>query len=188
MKKILLSLAIVAFSSAAFAQLSGGIRAGLNFANAKTTVDAFDYDDSGDMKAGLQIGVYLVGNLSDKIAIQPELVYSSMGSKSDDIGDYDFSYISIPIFLRYNINEMINIHVGPQFGILAGADWDGEDIKDDMKGLDTGLALGVGLDFGKFNAGARYYAGLANISDVDGYEVKNNAIQLVVGYRLFGGE
>jgi hypothetical protein len=190
MKKILLSLAILAaFSTASFAQLSGGARLGLNLSN-------FGGDDGeGDMKTGLQLGVYVVGNLSEKLAIQPELVYSSFGAKEDYSGTEvttALSYISIPVLLRYNINEMINIHVGPQFGILASAkaktDDDDVDIKDDMKGLDTGLAIGLGLDFGKFNAGARYYAGLSNIVDADEVDVKNTAIQIVIGYKLFGAE
>jgi hypothetical protein len=182
MKKVLLSLVVlVAVSTASFAQLSGGIRAGVNLS------DNSGDDVEVDMKAGFQLGLYLVGNLSDKIALQPELVYSSLGSKDDD-DSYKFNYISIPVLVRYNINDMINIHVGPQFGILASAKYGDEDIKDGLKGLDTGLALGVGLDFAAFNAGLRYYAGLSNISDADGGDLKNNAIQIVVGYRLFGGE
>jgi hypothetical protein len=151
MKKIILSLAIVAFSTAAFAQLSGGIRAGVNLSD--NTGDGVE----ADMKAGLQLGVYLVGNLSDKIALQPELVYSSFGSKSDG-GDFKLGYISIPILLRYNFNDMVNVHVGPQFGILSSAKFEDVDVKDGMKGLDTGLAIGLGLDFGALNAGVRYYA------------------------------
>jgi hypothetical protein len=182
MKKILLSLAILAaFSTASFAQLSGGVRAGLNLANNSGDVE------NNSMKVGLQLGVYLVGNLSDKLAIQPELVYSGYGSSYDE-GDYKLGYISIPILLRYNINDMVNIHLGPQFGILSSAKFEDEDVKDGLKGLDTGLALGVGFDFGAFNAGARYYAGLSNIADSDESDVKNTALQLVVGYRLFGGE
>lgn len=190
MKKLFLSgLLLVAFSSATFGQLSGGIRAGLNFSNVKTKVDAIDYDENGDMKVGYQLGLYFVGNLSEKLAVQPEIVYSTMGAESDDTGDSKLGYISIPIFLRYNINEMINIHLGPQFNILTSAkDDDDNDFKDDLKGLDTGITLGLGFDFGAFNAGARYYWGLTNYSDVDGVEVKNTAIQLVAGYRIFGGE
>jgi hypothetical protein len=190
MKKILLSLAVlVAFSTASFAQLSGGARLGVNLSN-------FGGDDGeGDMKAGLQLGLYLVGNLSEKLAVQPELLYSSYGAKEDFSGTEvttALSYISIPVLLRYNVNEMINIHVGPQFGILASAkaktDDDDVDIKDEMKGMDLGLALGVGLDFGKFNAGLRYYGGLSNIVDADDVDVKNTAFNVVIGYKLFGGE
>jgi hypothetical protein len=189
MKKVLLSLvALIAISTVSFAQLSGGVRAGLNLSNQKFSVG--DESESGDMKAGFLLGLYLTGNISDNVAIQPELVYSSMGAKDDD-GDLKLGYISIPILLRYNFNEMINLHVGPQFGILASAKVEDEDIKDFYKGLDVGAAIGLGADFGAFNAGVRYYMGLSNIAednDLVDLEAKNSAFQIVLGYRLFGGE
>lgn len=193
MKKLLLAVvALTVMTSSAFAQLSGGIRAGLNFSNQNIKSQDFDLDESGDMKAGLLLGLYLVGNLSENIAIQPELVYSSMGANDPD-GDLKLNYISIPVLLRYNINDMINVHLGPQFGILASAEIDGVDAKEFYNGLDLGAALGVGLDFGKLNAGARYYFSLGNAADpdaigIDDWKAKNSAIQLYLGYRLFGAE
>jgi hypothetical protein len=189
MKKLVLSLvALVAFASVSFAQLSGGIRAGLNLANQKYSVGSDS--ESGDMKAGFLLGLYLTGNLSENLAIQPELVYSGFGTKEDD-ESLNLGYLSIPVLLRYNINEMINVHLGPQFGILMSAKAEDEDVKDAYKGADMGLTVGVGLDFGAFNAGARYYAGLSNIveeNDLIDLEGKNSAIQIVLGYRLFGGD
>jgi hypothetical protein len=196
MKKLLLSVvAFTMMASFAFAQLSGGVRVGLNLANQK---DKFDGgSESGDIKPGFQVGAYLVGNLSDKIAIQPELTFSVLGTKiSDpDVGDIklNLNYITIPIFLRYNINDILNIHLGPQFGILASAkgkaDGGSADIKSQYKSLDVGAAVGLGLDFGKFNAAARYYQGLSNIAEGadSGETLKNSSIQVVLGYRLFGG-
>lgn len=197
MKRVLLAFVVVAaFSTASFAQISGGVRAGLNLSNQK--FKAGDESESGDMKAGLQLGAYLVANISDNLAIQPELVYSSLGSQEDVDGEtvkLAAHYISIPVLVRYNVNEMFNVHVGPQLGFLASAkakaDAGDVDVKDSYKGMDFGLALGVGLDFGKLNAGLRYYAGLANIAeeeDGEDYTAKNSAIQIVVGYKLFGGE
>src|SRR5688572_19904084 len=110
MKKLLLStLIVLSVTTFSFAQLIGGIRAGLNLANQKVKMG--DLSASGDMKPGFQLGLYLTGNVSDKLAVQPELVFSTMGSKDDDVTN-NFSYVSIPVLLRYNINEMINIHFG----------------------------------------------------------------------------
>mgnify|MGYP000141385679 CR=1 FL=1 len=191
MKKLFLSfLILTAFATASLAQLSGGIRAGLNLTNQKFKSADFDISETGDMKAGFQVGLYLVGNLSDNIAFQPEIVYSGFGANDPD-GDSELGYISIPVLLRYNFNDLINLHLGPQFGILASAEFDGQDAKDLYNGLDMGVAVGLGVDFGPFNAGARYYAGLANVADntaigIDDAKFTNSAIQLVVGYRLFG--
>lgn len=193
MKKVFLSFVFVVVASAAFAQVSGGIRLGMNLANQK--VEALGVSVSGDSKVGLLGGLYLTANLSDKFAVQPELLYSSMGSKTDDISDA-FGYIQVPILLRYNINENFNLHAGPQIGLLLSAKSDGVDIKDEVKGTDFGASFGAGVDFGKFNGGLRYYLGFSNISDIDTQGIpglgdisfKNTSFQIYLGYKLFGGE
>jgi hypothetical protein len=198
MKKhtLLVVLAVFAFAPMAFSQISGGIRLGANIANQKYDADGISV--SPDSKLGLLGGLYLTASLSDKIAIQPEIFFSSMGSKFDLFGEElktKLSYISVPVLLRYNINENFNFQVGPQLGLLMSAkgeaDGDSEDIKDGYKGIDFGAALGLGVDFGKFNGGLRYVAGLSNVNDDDSdgdLTLKNNTFQIFVGYRLFGGE
>lgn len=193
MKKVFLSFVFVVVASAAFAQVSGGIRLGMNLAN--QNVEALGVSVSGDSKVGLLGGLYLTANLSDKFAVQPELLYSSMGTKTDDISDA-FGYIQVPILLRYNINENFNLHAGPQIGLLLSAKSDGVDIKDEFKGTDFGASFGAGVDFGKFNGGLRYYLGFSNISDIDTSSIpglgdisfKNTSFQIYLGYKLFGGE
>jgi hypothetical protein len=202
MKKhtLLVVLAVFAFAPMAFSQVSGGIRLGVNLANQK--LEALGISVTPDSKLGLLGGLYLTANVTDKFAIQPELTFSSMGSKDTSDGEEfvaKLNYLSLPVLLRYNITENINIHVGPQLGFLLSAkgevDGDSEDIKDQYKGIDFGAAVGLGVDFGKFNGGLRYVAGLSNINDIgeiDGFDldlsVKNNSFQIFVGYRLFGGE
>jgi hypothetical protein len=198
MKKhtLLVVLAMFAFAPMAFSQISGGIRLGANIANQK--FDAEGISVSPDSKLGILGGLYLTANLSDKIAIQPELYFSSMGSKFDISGfesTTKLGYLSVPVLLRYNITENINFHVGPQLGFLLSAkeevDGDSEDVKDSYKGIDFGAALGLGVDFGKFNGGLRYVAGLSNVGDFDDSDnatLKNSSFQIFVGYRLFGGE
>ena len=131
MKKSFLTLLVAFFALSAFAQLSGGLKAGLNLANFSGDVS----DNS--MRVGFHAGAYATFNLSDKIGIQPELLYNSVGTKFEDVdGDVDFvlNYISIPVMLLYNASENVNIQVGPQFGFLASADGKADggsvDIKD----------------------------------------------------------
>jgi Outer membrane protein beta-barrel domain len=201
MKKhtLLVVLAVFAFAPMAFSQISGGIRFGANIANQKYDADGISV--SPDSKLGLLGGLYLTASLSDKIAIQPELHFSSMGSKVDFFGEEaktKLNYLSVPVLLRYNITENFNLQVGPQLGLLMSAktevDGDSEDVKDLYKGIDFGAAIGLGVDFGKINGGLRYVAGLSNTADSDGdidssdFTVKNNSFQIFIGYRLFGGE
>lgn len=193
MKKSFLLIVFVGLMAVvASAQMAIGAKAGLNLANW-----AGDVKDELDSKnrTGFHVGAYLKFNLSDAISIQPEILYNSVGAKVEDPdGDADFvmDYISIPVMLLYNINESFNIQVGPQFGFLTKAEAKSGDASVDVKeiftGSDLGLNFGVGLNFGKLNAAARYSLGLSNVlDDSDDFTGKNNVIQLSLGYTLFGG-
>jgi opacity protein-like surface antigen len=195
MKKVLAVCAFTLFSASIFAQLSGGIRLGMNLANQKQEFNGESLN--GSSKIGVLGGLYLVANVTEKFAIQPEFVFSALGSTDPDFDDikYNFNYISVPVMLRYNLTENFNLQAGPQLGLLMSAKAsDGDtstDLKDDMKGIDFGAAFGAGVDFGKFNAGARYYLGFSDIADVAAepdLSIKNSGFQIFLGYRLFGGE
>jgi hypothetical protein len=102
---------------------------------------------------------------------------------------------TIPVLLRYNINEMLSLHVGPQFGILVKAeeefDGDTEDIKDDFKSSDISGAFGVEVDLPiKLGVGVRYVLGLSNVVADDGSfgdaELKNGVIQVYAKFRFIG--
>lgn len=193
MKNYLLVVILVVLSTTVYAQVSGGLRLGVNVSNQKAVTDG--NSETGDSKLGVLGGLYLTTNLSEKLAIQPELLFSVMGSQNND-SDYKmpFNYLSIPVLLRYNISENINLQAGPQVGFLLSAKIkdgdDSADIKENFSGMDFGAAFGIGGDFGKFNGGVRYYLGISNILEdaPDDYTFKNNSFQIFVGYRLFGGE
>jgi hypothetical protein len=190
MKRIFLpALLIVLLAGNVFAQVSGGVRLGGNLSNLKWS--AGDLSMTDDSKFGLLAGVYLTAMLSDRVGIQPELAYSSMGSKQDGDGTVKLNYIALPVMLRYQVAEQFHLLVGPQASFLMSAkyeeDGDEEDIKDSVKGLDFGAVFGIGADIDRFNVGLRYALGLANIYDEEGdVEVKSSAFQIVVGYKLFG--
>lgn len=193
MKKYSLLAIFILSSVAVFPQVIGGIRLGMNIANQKAEIDGDS--DTGDSKIGFLGGFYLTANVSEKVAVQPELMFSGMGSRDKDLDlALPFNYLSIPVMLRYNLTENFNLLAGPQLGFLLSAKLtygdNSVDIKESFKGSDFGAAFGLGADFGKFNAGARYYLGLSNIVDdsSSGDTFKNNAFQFFLGYRIFGGE
>jgi hypothetical protein len=197
MKKLLLTGVVMVFAYCSFAQgISGGVKAGLNLANQKYSGDGISLDTK--TKPGLHAGVFALFLLNEKFGIQPEVLFSMQGSRWDFGGDdakLKFNYIAIPVLFRYNITDMISVHAGPQFGILASAkiedeDGDEEDIKDSFKGTDFGAAGGAEVELPNgLGFGARYVIGLSNIAedepDVD-EEVKNGAFQLYVFYKIFG--
>src|SRR5690606_29570118 len=135
-KSVLLFVAVVAFSAASYAQgVSFGVKAGVNIANQKYSVDGFSM--SPDALIGLHVGGFVTAMFSEQIGLQPELLFNAVGSSIDFGGDeaikQKLSYISVPVLLRYQPIEILNIHAGPQFGFLMGAKVEDEDVKDAYK-------------------------------------------------------
>lgn len=199
-KSLLTAFVLVAVATGLAAQgLGFGIKGGINLANQK--IDASDqYIDPDDVKSrfGIHGGVFLTFMFSDNLGIQPELLYSQQGSTSNwDTDEFKtkVGYVTLPVLLRYNINEMFSLHAGPQFGFLMSAkeEYEGADydIKEDFKGSDIGLAFGVEVDLpAKLGIGARYVAGLSDIVKEEGswggYSLKNSVIQIYAKFRILG--
>jgi len=190
MKRPIVILALLAFMAAGLhAQGIGlGIKAGANFANqAVKDVDTKSITN-------FHGGAYLNINFNDHFGITPEVLFSSTGSKWEDL-QVDYNYVSIPVMIRFKPIKLIKVEAGPQFSFLTKAELeDFGDISDQLKKNDFGLAFGAGLNlpFG-LNAGARYVLGLSNVSDVsDGdvasEEIKNRTFQIYVGWTLLGAK
>jgi hypothetical protein len=201
MKKLVLTLcAICAFAAASFAQgVSFGLKAGVNLANQQYKSGGFSVSPDGLL--GFHVGGYATIMFSENFGLQPELMFSSVGSKFDFGGGDEmvskFSYVTVPIMLRYQPIEILNIHAGPQIGILAGAkaevDGQSEDIEN-TKGLEVAAGFGAGIDLPMgIGFTARYVLGLTNIMeegdpDFGDVTVKNNVFQISVTYRFGGAE
>jgi hypothetical protein len=209
-------LVIVAASVGVFAQGSFGIKGGLNVAN-QSISGTYDPDEVKPM-FGFHGGLFVTMMFSDKIGVQPELLYSTQGSTSRwSSQEYEdkMEYITLPVLLRFNFNEVFSLHAGPQFGYLMSAKekFEGvtEDMKDDFKTTDLGVALGAEIDLparvgyssgggptslrkvnlpSRLGFGARYVLGVYDIvkqeGDWVGYETKNNTIQVYLKYRIAG--
>lgn len=182
MKKITLLLVVGALflTTASQAQLSLGLKGGLNFASADVT--GFDVDN----KTGYHFGAYAVVK-AGPIGIQPE-AYFSVQNLSSSVGDVDLSYIQVPLLLRLGFLKVLYFNAGPQFGFnIKAKDFNGNDFKEDLKGMDTSIALGAGLDLPMgLGAQLRWVKSLGNVSDVSGQDWKNSMIQLSVTYALIG--
>ncbi len=180
---LIISLLLVAFAMNTKAQGLGiGLKAGMNFANQKIT------DINTNTRTGFHGGIYAIIAFSEKWGIQPELLYSSQGSElPDDIND--FSYMTIPVLLRWKMISFLSLSAGPQFSILLDAkNQAGESFKDQFKNSDFGLAVGatIHLPLG-LNAGARYVWGFTNVSELQNdISVKNTTIQIFAGWTIIG--
>src|SRR5690606_35993703 len=119
MKKITLTLlGLVAFSTSALAQqeVKFGPKAGVNFAT-------FNGKDAGDAKmlTSFHVGAFAEIMFTDQFAIQPEVLYSAQGAKSEEMGTdikVKADYINIPIMAKYYVIDNLAIEAGPYVGFL----------------------------------------------------------------------
>ena len=176
-------LAIVAFCvlSSLQAQTSGsdsgfGIKGGVNFSNLYTK----DVTDQ-NVLTGFNVGVFAKVAVTDRFALQPELIYTTKGAElkynnafAQGTGKFKLDYIEIPVLLKINISDNFNIHAGPYAAFLISSKVTNEDSNgninfedqvdpNDLNKFDYGLAAGLGFDFDDFGIGARYNYGLSTV-------------------------
>jgi hypothetical protein len=195
MKKLMLFAAAAVFvlSNVNAQEVSFGVKAGVNFAS----IGGDDSDGLDGLTSFHVGGVAFIG-ISEKFAVQPEVVYSAQGAKYSASegydGKYKLGYINVPVLAKFTLAEGFSIEAGPQIGFLISAKEEynstgdsGEvDVKDAFKGTDFAAAIGLGyrMESG-LNFAARYNLGLANIADAsDEVDIKNNVIQVSVGYNF----
>ena len=194
MKKRLFSLLILStvFCSIGFAQgFHIGVKGGANIFK----VDGKALEE--EYKFGYNLGVFAEIGLSEKVGIQPEILWNQTnfrsGTEFSDIYKVQFqdvkgklNYLSIPVLLNLKPSKILTLQVGPQFGILLNNDKNLLDNgKEAFKSGDFSMLGGVQLNLGGAKVGGRYVVGLANINDIDNKEKwKNQGFQLYVGFRI----
>ena len=192
MKKIFILVIAAVTGSALFAQAPvWGLKAGLNFSTWNHANEATE--NLLDSRMGFHVGIISHNHLTEKIAIQPEIQFSSQGTEVENNNndfEYRTSYINVPVMFQYMFNNGFRIEAGPYVGLLVGAkdvydDGTNNDAKDDYKPLDAGIGLGLNyLTYSGFGVGGRYNFGLANINDRVGAKVQNRVFQLSAFYMF----
>lgn len=176
MKKIILLLAFVGFTSLTFSQETKyGVRAGLNVSNLDFTPDA---DFQNVHRNGFAFGGFVDYGFSESLSALIELQYSAEGGKSDDL---KADYIQMPIMLRFNLGNSFAIGVGPMASLKT---WKNKDAFSTF----TFSAIG-GIEYmltEELFIDARFSYGITNILDEDmvGIEAKNNNIQFGFGIKI----
>lgn len=181
-----------------------GVKGGLNLSNLR-----LDDVDSENMRVGYHFGAFLNLPISDGFAIQPEVLYSTKGSKAEyhqDLGflgqfdadtKFKLDYIDVPILAVFRVGDAFEIHAGPYIGFLMNSKFevDGDveledDLdKDNFKSMDYGLTGGIAINFSAIQVGARYNYGLQKIQDSDATDLllgdaKNSYFQVFAALRL----
>ncbi len=192
-KTILLSAAFCLAVSVGFAQLSYGIKGGLNLASISNT-------PASHVRPAFYAGAFADYRLNDLVDLGVELLYSAQGvnTRLDYIPDtkiltYRNDYLTLPVLAKVHITDDLSLDLGPQFGLLLSAKdkIEGQDPTDAMKYLnkfDLSAALGMTYNFGKVFVQGRYTLGLTNEAKKKFEEgegrMKNMVVQLGAGYRF----
>ncbi len=170
-----------------------GVKGGLNL----SSLNIEDPDRAYDTRAGFHAGLFLRGRF-DAVAVQPELLLSVQNGDLDDsflgTAKERFTYLTIPLMVKFYPIGGLNIQLGPQFAFLL----DGErkydtflgsgsvDISDEYKNSDIAVSVGAGYDF-DFGLGLdfRYNIGIKDINDAaDGDEARSRMFMISLGWNF----
>lgn len=180
----LLSLCAAAQEKAKF-----GLKGGLNFSK-------LNYSDnrSTDWRTSLHVGGLAHVHITPSFSLQPEIYYSSQGSKipnpfGADKMNLNLSYINVPVLLQYNFGNGFRLQGGPQLGVLVGVSdkVNGVELNqystDNFKTVDFSIPLGLSyLGFSGFGIDTRYNIGLTNVLEATPPTAKNGVFQVGVFY------
>jgi hypothetical protein len=207
MKKMKLSLlaAMLIVVTAANAQLSLGVKAGLNMSN-------FHGDElrHKNAKVGFNVGILADYEFMYSSAIQTGLFLTTKGFRSKEYTDAagklkyreNLIYLQLPVHYAYKLyvapGTRLVFHAGPYMAygmggrrkvtagnILGGntkSIFGGGDLQ--YKRFDAGLGLGVGAEFGPILCDLGWDMGLVNVSRTRNGDIKNQNAYLSVGYKF----
>ena len=190
MKKVFLTAAAlfaIGFAQAQTARF--GVKAGMNVSSLTGNIE------NAEAKIGAHVGGLVEIKITNKFAIQPELLLSLQGAKNDYTEKFgnsrytneeklNLTYINIPVMAKFYVIPALSLEAGPQLGFLVNAERkytftevDGNDVstisrKNDIKGnlrtLDAGFNLGASYYFtNNLFVQARYTIGLSSIDKND---------------------
>ena len=179
-----------------------GVKGGFNMSNLYQS----EADDN-NVIYGFNAGVYATLPVSDFIAIQPEILFTTKGAELDynnafvqGNSKFKLNYIEVPLLVRVNITKNFNLQAGGYASYLVSSkvtgegafDFDEDLDTDDLNKFDAGIVAGVGVDFSPISLGVRYNYGLTTIGKertVAGEtfrapDAKNSNFSVYLSYRL----
>lgn len=140
MKKLILGVAIAASfmvtaqeKTQSTSPITFGVKAGFNAST--LTKSNSGYDNDQKLKPGFNAGVFANIPVAEKFSIQPELLFSQLGSKTEEREEFyinsdryrrevdykkTLNYLSLPVMVQYNILPQLYVEAGPEFGFLLG--------------------------------------------------------------------
>lgn len=175
-----------------------GIKGGLNYANLIVNNSSIEY---GDYIFGFHAGVFSTIEITHKLSLRPEALYSKKGYDRKLSTVYQtleinnrFHYLNLPLLMAFTPLDKLSLLAGPEFGYIIAARQENnrtgssDDIDDMYDRFDFGLAAGVMVWMTEnLHAELRYTHGLSDLTKEFGIgssRLQNRTFQLSVGYLL----
>ncbi len=195
MKKTLLLWLLLLYVPVIFAQtkIRPGIKMGVN----QSTLTNLQMD----YKTGLYLGAFAHIHFSEFYTMQPEIMYSSQGGRSQTTGaeDLQINYISIDLANKLFVGKNLGLHfiVGPSIDLnydnnpisWVNNDFSTRDKK--LTGFDLAVFGGIGYEFPNgLILEARFKQGMVDIDlwdndfDNNGQNIFNAVFQLGAAYKF----
>jgi hypothetical protein len=142
---------------------------------------------------GINLGFVMVVPIAENLYFQPEYAYSQMGGevKSSDTA-YHLNYLSMPLFLKYQLFEKFSVMAGPQFDLLIDSKrtvgGKSATITHDTEERSLSAVIGIEYDLiESLSVGARYVYGINHIglgqrSDIQ--EFKYEMVQVMACFKF----
>ena len=208
--RVVALLGILALPAAAQAQISAGVRAGVNLADLTPEpevpfkIPVVPSDVEG-VRGGLVAGGFVTLPVNSLLAFQPEALYSRQGAKfTNGSGAMALDYIQVPLLarVRTGAGSRLAVLLGPSLGVRTHVSSHADSsvnlnrptprggLDDWVRRFDLGLVTGAGLDMGHLVFDGRYTWGMTNIwkDSFDGVPLgaqqKNRVFALSAGLRF----
>lgn len=165
-------------------------KVGINFANMTNM-------NKPSMRVGLAAGLEAEYYASDIVSVSLGAIYSMQGCKAKN--EYvketlKLDYINVPILANVYVVPGLAVKLGIQPGfcinkkidveISTGQEASGKLSKDEVKGFDLSIPVGLSYEFANFQLDARYNFGLTKAINVEKDSPKNSVIQVTLGYKF----
>ena len=185
------ALALIALPLPALAQ---GVGIGAKFGRLFSSLSGADVDGDFENRTGWIGGLFIGGNRAGRVGVGVDILYARKGAneKGTDLV-VNLDYLNVPVYARINVGSASRSRASV-YGI-AGLDLNflirsklstGEDIKENFKSADYGLALGLGVEITRFLVEGRYTRGFGSIAKDISFDddVKTRSFAIMFGVRF----
>jgi hypothetical protein len=197
MRTILVAFGLM-ISIQVIAQTSFGVKVGANINAVRSEPEKSFFGGKFKPTIAYHAGVFVVFSVwKDKFALEPELTFTQRGYAIDltygtDDLRYNLNYLELPILLSYSPVNWLWFQAGPNFAykLSAKSNFDNQYFDADYlfdNSVDYGGNIGFKVKlFGNFAIVARYYHGLAKITETEFRDENNVPLGSMKQYNTNG--